>query len=425
MCLIILESGDHLGHVIKKNPLNGMIKTIIRNCELSGYYYKNDPKKYVIYGKDYSGISFETEGKDEDVYLNTLSYCSTAFVPIAISELFDNPLKKIDQHDIQFDNSLIICSLNLNDRKKLKLKKFIEYFKNISLEIDEEEQYIFKSKNTTLHYFLNVIVLIMTLMAYLTNEKMDFSYASYEKATNCMVKCDAPYYIRYFFSSRIFSKNDFNKLKNLLEKHSSDKFKMFYGNTLEQRRNLLENMFKFDIPIVDIGCGEGNYIQQFSKRLNDNIYIGYDIDENELVKAREKLERHEIKNAIVVNNLELLFENVNKYQEVDILISEVIEHMELIDVIPFILKILKNISFRNLYITTPNHDFNVNYIMESEFRHHDHKWEIGKNKFNEMIFECIDKIKLELKIDCDCVFFDIGDCVNDVPCTLGCMIKKI
>lgn len=425
MGLIILESGDHIGHVIKKNPASGMIKSCIRNCELSGFYYKDSQSVYVIYGKDYDEPSFKHVNQDTDMYLNTLNYCSITFVPLAISELFESALKKLVPEDIPYNHKLIINSLLLQNSSKSKLEKLLKYFDNITLTTNSEEQFIFETTNTTLHYLLNVVVVITTMIAHISNEKLDMYSSLMDKIVNCMVRCDAPYFIRYYFSSRVFGKADFLRLQTALESHTSTKFKMFYGNTLNQRKFVLEKKLKFDIPIVDIGCGEGNYTIPFAKALNDKNYIGYDIDVNELEKAMEKITKYEITNAIVTNDIGRVFTEANKFERVDVLITEVIEHMELCDVVPFILNILINVPFRTVLFTTPNHDFNVNYIMDSEFRHHDHKWEIGKTQFQQMMTDCLESLKTTITRNVKMTFFDVGDSVNDICCTLGCMMEAI
>ena len=91
--------------------------------------------------------------------------------------------------------------------------------------------------------------------------------------------------------------------------------------------------------------------------------------------------------------------------------------MELEKVREFIEMLVININFSKILITTPNHDFNVNYDMDTEFRHHDHKWELGKKEFCEFIAT----ISFP---DCVVKFFDIGDVVDGVCCTLGVEIIK-
>lgn len=421
MGLIRLQSGDHIGFVIKKNPASGMVKIIARNCELSGYFPEGTISEYIIYGKDYDGLSFSIEGAEEDKYLNALSYYSSVFVTMAISELFDTALKKTDPQDVPYNHVLIINALSLGTRATNQLTKLLEYFTDITLEVTEEEQYIFKANNTTLNYFLNVIVVVMTVTSILSNEKFDVSGSMIDKIVNCMVRCNAPYFVRYYFVSRMANPADFNRCKKLLETHPTKKIKMVYGSTLHQRMTALEKQLSFEIPIVDVGCGEGNYLLPFSQKLKlkNKRYIGFDIDEDELEKCRIKIENKELGNAIVTSDINELFAEASKCGEVELLITEVIEHMELSEVAPFIQNILNNINFSKLLITTPNHDFNVNYIMENKFRHYDHKWELGKNEFQQLMSS------INLPNGYSMSFFDIGDSVDDVCCTLGCKIVRV
>lgn len=422
MGLLTIESGDHIGYVIKKNPDSGMIKKSIRSCEMSGFYKIGTKNKYMVYGVDYDGgTSFSIEGNDDDKYLNLLNYCSSSFILSAISNFFDTALKKEDKDDISYDHIFYVNSVSMSEKTSTTIEKLAKYFNGIELIITNKlakKSLTFKAKDTTFNYLLNVVFVIATTIACLNNEQIDNSDSFIEKIIKCMNRCNAPYFVRYYFSSRILTKNNFNKYKKLLEQHNSHKLKLHFGSTLQQRINCIENKLTFTLPLIDIGCGEGNYLVPFSRKLKDKQYMGFDIDEDELKKSNGKIKQKDIDNATVTNDINEVYKKCEELGIVEVLITEVIEHMELDKVRSFIEDIINNINFSKIIVTTPNHDFNVNYDMDTKFRHHDHKWELGEKEFREFVKT------INFPENCKLKFFNVGDEVDDVCCSLGLEVVK-
>lgn len=423
MGILILESHQNIGYVIKKNPATGMIKRVSRFCEMSGFYKKNDISKYMIYGRDFDGCSFGFESrnysKNENKYLNPCIYSSSTFPIIAITEFFDSVLKKEEPSDIKYNHKIVINALSLNKKNADLMERLAKYFDHIKLTIDDKNTYkkfTFTCDNTSLHYMLNIIVVLMTIIAGLNNETINISDSFAEKIVQCANRCDSPYFIRYFLASRILCKSDFDKLKPLLEK-SSKNLKLNHGMTSQHRKVSIEKLLSFKNAILDVGCGEGAYLLPFSKKLKELKYVGFDIDENEIQGLRSKVDKLENKNVVLYTDIDAAMEECGN-ELYDVIITEVIEHMELSSVIPFIQNVLDNINYDSVIITTPNRDFNVNYMMEKEFRHFDHKWEISKDEFVNQIK------KLNIKEIFNVSFIDIGDIVDGISCTIGCVIKK-
>ena len=80
--------------------------------------------------------------------------------------------------------------------------------------------------------------------------------------------------------------------------------------------------------------------------------------------------------------------------------------------------VLNNINFSKIIITTPNYEFNVNYLLENEYRRHDHKWELNRTQFKDYIGEISELTNYNL------TFIDIGDIVDNVPCSQGLLITN-
>jgi 2-polyprenyl-3-methyl-5-hydroxy-6-metoxy-1,4-benzoquinol methylase len=429
MGILIVESDDNIGFIIKKNPNTGMIKRQIRNCEMSGFYKKGSSNTYMIYARDFDKCSFESYSDNNGCgnqynYLNPKIYSSSTFVILAISEFFDTALKKCEGCDT---SGVTMHKISINafptNNKTLKLiDKLTSYFDMIVTTNTTNGVSVttFETKNT-FHYMLNAIVVIMTVTASMNNENLEVKDSFAKKLVQCVNRVDAPYYVRYFLSSRVLSKYDFQILKSSLEASKKHNIKLFLGDTACQRRTAIEKYLSFKNSIVDIGCGEGMYLFPFSKKLSESCkYIGLDIEEDVLEKLKNKIFKEGITNVSVYDKIDDVITECKKSDETfDIIVTEVIEHMELVDVVPFLQKIIDNIKFDTMIITTPNHNFNVNYIMDTEFRHHDHKWEIGNKEFCDLILT----LKLDRKYSM--LFPNIGDVVDGESCTSCCVISKL
>jgi len=124
------------------------------------------------------------------------------------------------------------------------------------------------------------------------------------------------------------------------------------------------------------------------------------------------------KNIKIFNNIDKYITSIKNSQEkVNVLMTEVIEHMDIEESIKLLNKI-KKLNFKNLIITVPNKEFNKYYLLEeNEFRHYDHNWEPTKKEFKDLMEKVYPKSLYNKE------FIEIGDKVNDISTTLGCVIK--
>jgi hypothetical protein len=136
-----------------------------------------------------------------------------------------------------------------------------------------------------------------------------------------------------------------------------------------------------------------------------------------LTIVNNKAEKKEIKNITTYNRVANFLENYTK-EEVDVILTEVIEHMPQNDSIELLTTIFENINFKKMVITVPNQEFNQFYLIEDgKFRHNDHKWEPKENEFHEFMNKIIpNHFKYE--------FIKIGDMVNKIHTSIGCVITK-
>lgn len=101
----------------------------------------------------------------------------------------------------------------------------------------------------------------------------------------------------------------------------------------------------------------------------------------------------------------------------DVILTEVIEHMPTKMARKLIRKIVQHIDFATFIITTPNSEFNTFYGLEG-FRHDDHDWEMSTAEFQTWLIEMIDEKIVTIE------FYAIGDAVNGIHTTQGAILRK-
>jgi len=206
-----------------------------------------------------------------------------------------------------------------------------------------------------------------------------------QKYAQMISHIDAPYFVRYLF--KVYCIKDshkiFNKLKPTLDTSQYHTYDFKQGSLHKQRINFITDAILQDnIPVIDVGCGEGAYVINIAKKLQEGIlYYAYDIDEEQIEIVMGKCLKRQITNVKCHTVFQDLINDVNG-QKVNIILSEVIEHMpeeESKNIINFI---LNNFNVNKIFITTPNKDFNVFfYDDENEMRHKDHHYEMRYLEF--------------------------------------------
>jgi len=262
---------------------------------------------------------------------------------------------------------------------------------------------------------------MMIFVALLSDEYIHLDQSNIEKYLNSLNRLDAPFFIRYLFSrNMIKSKNQFSKYKSQLETTNLyDSINMAYGNTAMQRKSAIEKLISFDKPIIDIGCGEGFYAIDFAKKIGEAPYVAIDIEESLTNIVNNKAEKKEITNISTFNHIDTFLSELYAGMESDVILTEVIEHMPKEDSLILIKTVLDKINFNKFIITVPNKEFNKFYeIGESESRHDDHDWEPTYNEFLDFMGEALDMTEYNRE------FISIGDTINGISTSIGCVITK-
>ncbi len=403
--------------ILKKNPSTGMLVRILREGHLFGYY-SNEDKIFNCYFRDSdSDISYKRFKDEEFEYVNPSRYNAPEFVLDSISEFLEHIIKKENEFDIEgYDNFLMINMINI---KRKYLDIFQRYFKNISISSEEICANNFRLRfttNGTLKFLLSFVQLFAFFNVLKNRYLAEDEIAKYTKQ---LIKAKAPYFIKYIFKiSALKDRKNFYKYKKSLEENSfgNEVIEFKYGFAYDQRIDIVESLLDFKRSIIDFGCGEGNFANRFYSRLADKNKKYYAIDKDE---EKLKIVKKRIKDAENVH-IGTAFPDLNG-EYVDVIISEVVEHMQREEATNLVKDILQKDGVKNLIITTPNKDFNQYFNFGSdEMRCEDHRFEMGKEEFMNWIGEIIKDYKDELNVE----FLDIGDRVNSIPLTLGVRVKR-
>jgi hypothetical protein len=219
-----------------------------------------------------------------------------------------------------------------------------------------------------------------------------------------------PYFVFYLFIKRIMrSPVQFEKFKPQLEAYFDNDVQFVFTDTHQSRKEFICSKINFDEPVLDFGCGELQYFKLLHKRGFTPEYYAYDeVDFKDVADKIQSVEKAE--NLVWIEKLEELkgFEN-------QIILSEVIEHNSLEEAKSLLIWIRDNTNFTQLFVTTPDKDFNVNYELTEEFRHDDHDFELSNAAFVKLIEEIFPNPK---------TFYGVGDCVKGVYPTSAVIIQK-
>ena len=182
-----------------------------------------------------------------------------------------------------------------------------------------------------------------------------------------------------------------------------------------QRRNFISRLLPFNKSIVDIGCGEGFYALAYAGKIEDTYYA-IDTNEELLESVMRKAGGKGIENIASFPSLQHFLELYNG-EKVDVVLTEVIEHMSLEEAEELIQRVIGRIDFDHFIVTTPNADFNRYYELEG-FRHEDHKWELGKTAFDQWLKKVLEGYAVTAER------IDIGVCVDSNHTTQGAIVRK-
>lgn len=413
----VTSTNPQFSFLIKKNPSSGMLLRSIRKGVAYGWY--TDAQTFNVYFKDADNeISYKQHEQESFEYLNVSRYNTPLFPLNAISEFFSAPLKVQGEADTEgYEHTFHINMIHV------ELERYIHFFQKHLPDFTFELTHLaHKSYSLTIktrksmYELLHTVSVLCLFLSIFGKEFIDISDSILSKYIKSVHVMDAPFYIRSLFVRNFLSSRDrFKRYKAELERTDKYDIQFAYGGTGLQRRQYIGNVLPFDKAIVDVGCGEGFYALSFAGKIEDSYYA-IDINEELLEKVKRKAEARELENIVTSSSIDQFLENYSG-ERVDVILTEVIEHMSLEEAEQLIRQICAQVDFDRFIITTPNADFNRYYELSS-FRHDDHKWELGETAFRQWMIGIIGNLDVQGE------FVAIGDCVNQITTTQGVILQR-
>lgn len=413
----VTSTNPQFSFLIKKNPNSGMLLRSIRKGMAYGWY--TDAQTFNVYFKDADNeISYKQHELESFEYLNVSRYNTPLFPLNAISEFFSAPLKAQGEADTEG----YVHTFHIN-MIHVELERYIHFFQkhlpDFTFELthlaNKSYSLTIKTKKS-MYELLHTVSVLCLFLSIFGKEFIDISDSILSKYIKSIHVMDAPFYIRSLFVRNFLSSRDrFRRYKAELERTDRYDIQFAYGGTALQRRQYIGNVLSFDKAIVDVGCGEGFYALSFAGKIEDSYYA-IDINEELLEKVKRKAEAREIENIVTCSSIDQFLESYSG-ERVDVILTEVIEHMSLEEAEQLIRQICAKVDFDRFIITTPNADFNRYYEL-SGFRHDDHKWELGETAFRQWMAGIIGSLDVQGE------FVAIGDCVNQITTTQGVILHR-
>lgn len=425
MTLLRLESQNpNFSYVISKNPVTikeskTPFTRSVRKGNVYGWFSGESSSIFSLLFID-SPVNVSFSSKEFE-YLDKSRY-SNPYVPIAI---IANALSSVATNGHELDTDYP-CNVSFNISAKKGLIHRCVSLQGLNIAAEElcpgfYHVIISGNKIQSILGIANLVCVLASIEDYDTFVKMDEPVVrKYLRALNA---CDAPYYLRYLFISRaVTSPQLFDKLKDDIQ---TEGMSIVYGNTQVQRKNAIVDALDpantSSSHLVDIGCGELYHSAHLAKHYEyvlafEGDQIVCDFSTNKILK--KKLE------TITLNNISVDKEYVQSKPELfegaDVLLAEVIEHMDKEDALGLVISLLET-DLNTLIITLPNKDFNVNYAMEeTELRHPDHKWEPTGQEWTDFIISTKNNGHLR-----DVVVSSVGDVVGGAPSSILTSFKRV
>jgi 2-polyprenyl-3-methyl-5-hydroxy-6-metoxy-1,4-benzoquinol methylase len=437
MGLIKLQSTNpKFSFLIRKNPSRGLIVKPHRQGLLYGYFPVSDQGQYLVYFRDrFNQLSYKATPDAQFEYLDALRYTSPEIPLHVIRECFRTVYTVHQEDDCEgFEHVFTALAVKI-DANRERLERFTRYFDGLEVELKpiaaKTHQLVIKT-GSSIYRLLNFANLLFTFIASTNNDHFEIHESQLENQLRSAGVLDADYYIRYLLNSKMVRNREvFNRVKPLLEQSQRHRLEMVYGNTAEQRREFIRSLLSFNCDIVDIGCGEGAYAIPFAKKLRSSReqpppqYYALDIDEACLKALKRRAERSELNHLRIFGDFDELTKDLASDRRCDVIVTEVVEHMERAEGQRLIKRILREINWGKIILTTPNFEFNQFYLMDHKFRHDDHTWEATRQEFKVYLEEVLSDPEVSLDPSTyGLSYLEIGDRVDSIPVTQGAFLVR-
>ena len=390
MIIKVNSSNSNLSYILNKNPNSGFL---IRDCRkgfIVGKYVT--PLTYMaVFEEGVGQDSFEKEGN----YLVYRGYCSAESALTVLTTLFDC-IKKDSNNKYEEGPSLNTITIECLDVDVKHLSIFNTENFNITYHSIADNCNLVQL-NVTNNGSLIDLLRYTSLILFMQLVKDNVSYLTLDQVNvyaNIINKNDnIPFIVRHRFRG-ILEDNMSKKVVPLL---NNDHIKLSnIGRNEQQRFAFVSTHIKYRDSVLDIGCGPGKYI----KVTKATKYIGVDIDENVLAKAKSKASYLAVESSFY-SNWSIALEQLT--EPTTVLLIEFIEHIEKVVAMLLLETLVLNKHVKQILISTPNKDFNMYFNLgPNDVRYEDHLYEFTQDEFNRLPGDSI----------------NWGDSVNNCPMTL-------
>lgn len=421
--LNIESSNPKFSYIINKNPSNPVIAKSIRQGNAIGWFV-NEQKYCVRFVDPPQEMSYN---KAEYEYLDITALSSPAAYSNLIRDFFNGLLKK----DSEFDNELETSNITLGFIKcsKRDLDYFTKFFDEVFYKEIAKNTYEVQFNSVThqgsLRKLLHLANLFCIFMMVADEEfYVDINENIVNKYLTSLQVIKVPYYIANLFKVQFLkTKALFTKFAPTLQETCTEDVTFEFGNVLEARKRWIESNLTIKNNIVDLGAGNDFNYAYLSRNIS-GIYYPIDRDE----EARNSITR-----KIEYKKLDKVAEPLADWNEVkelldsdtEVILTEVLEHNTLKETKALLANVLSHSFVKRVLVTIPNKDFNQYYLLDTEFRHNDHKWEPTNVEVTRLATEVCSKAGCLVRY----TQVDIGDKVKlefkKVSPTIGLIIEKV
>lgn len=364
--------------------------------------------------------SFAKGVKEEFEYLDKTRYAN----PYAIIMMISTALATASNQQAEDDKSDFMTYVSFTINAPSGLLEQLSRTCNVQYESLDRYNHKVSVAADTVFEALNLAQMIC-ITAALSDWDFDIrlNRSGIEKYLKIMNKANAPYIARYIFKSKaITTREMFPQLKQLLDDKD---FNFAFGNTQVQRLDAIKQALLTSYKserLVDIGCGEMFHAIRLSQ--NYDSIVGFDADESFVESNLHALRKKQVDNiTFYAQKVTPAFikESEGLFEGADILLAEVLEHMEKEESVSLV-RALQNTKVNRIIVTIPNRDFNKYFfdgVTENEewTRHNDHKWEPNFKEFEQFLQQSLVK-------GWTAATLGIGDKVKDDPISFLAVITK-
>jgi len=376
MLVQINSSNASIGYILNKNPSSGLLIKSLRKGFVLGKFI--NPLTYVCaFEEGPNQDSFEKEGN----YLVYRGYCSAEAALSILTTLFDciSKDKNKQYEDGPSLNTIYIPCIDVSNVSMFNTDdyKVTSYVVADNCNLAD----LTLTNNGSLIDLIRYTALILFMQVLRDN----VTYLQWDRLVvyaNIIKKDDkVPFVVRH----RLRGILEPSLVKKAVPLLNNDSIKLSnHGRNEQQRMAFVSNYIINRSCVLDIGCGPAKYI----KVVKPTKYIGVDIDENVLEKAKVKGTYFDNVDTAFYNNYKEALDSLT--EDTTVLLIEVLEHMPKHEAMHLLMECILNKHVSQILVSTPNKDFNKFFgLGPNDVRYYDHLFEFTQDEFTNVFSEAL------------------------------------